>query len=110
MFLDDIAELGNEAVESHIAIAESLNKINLDLLILVGQNYSQIIADRLLELGFDTNKIIYGSLGGKLIQARVDEVAGPDWVAANQAGSKTGTEIVKTVILYQGFGTGRFVG
>ena len=110
VFLDDIAELGNEAVKSHIAIAESLNKINLDLLILVGQNYSQIIADRLLELGFDTNKIIYGSLGGKLIQARFDQVIGPDWVTANQAGSKTGTEIVKTVILYQGFGTRKFVG
>lgn len=108
VFLDDIAELGNQSVESHVAIAESLNKINLDLLILVGQNYSQIIADKLLELGFGTNKIIYGSLGGKLIQARVDGVAGPDWVA-EEAGDEIGAEQKKTVILYQGFGTGKFI-
>jgi UDP-N-acetylmuramoyl-tripeptide--D-alanyl-D-alanine ligase len=58
LVLDDIIELGQESVVSHLKIAESINLINPSLVILVGKDYSKLIQEYLIENGFPAVNII----------------------------------------------------
>jgi UDP-N-acetylmuramoyl-tripeptide--D-alanyl-D-alanine ligase len=60
LVLDDIIELGQESVVSHLKIAESINVIKPSLVILAGKDYAKIIQDYLIDKGFGTEKIIIG--------------------------------------------------
>jgi UDP-N-acetylmuramoyl-tripeptide--D-alanyl-D-alanine ligase len=45
LVLDDILELGEQSVDTHKTLAYSLTKLNIDLIILMGRNYAEIITE-----------------------------------------------------------------
>jgi UDP-N-acetylmuramoyl-tripeptide--D-alanyl-D-alanine ligase len=58
--LDDILELGEKAIEAHKEVAIVINAINPDMVVLTGRNYTHIIEETLLNLGYK-NIIIFSN-------------------------------------------------
>lgn len=58
LVLDDIIELGQESVASHLKIAESIKLVDPNLVVLVGKDYSKIIQEYLIDHGFLAENII----------------------------------------------------
>jgi UDP-N-acetylmuramyl pentapeptide synthase len=94
VILDDILELGEMAVEEHKEVAIILNQIKPDLLILVGRNYTHIIEETLLNLGY-TSRII--TLQDELPEAMISNEIRPILTKKN------------TLILLEGYQSQKFL-
>ncbi len=96
IFLDDIAELGIQSVNTHQLVAKSLGEANIDFIVLVGPNYSKMVQNELLKLGLEKEKIIVSALPNKEIKRKLE-------LFKNLKGKKN------LVILYQGYGSRKFI-
>jgi UDP-N-acetylmuramoyl-tripeptide--D-alanyl-D-alanine ligase len=57
--LDDILELGEQAIDTHKTLAYSMAKLDLDLIVLMGRNYASVIKEILESEGFKGKYYIY---------------------------------------------------
>jgi UDP-N-acetylmuramoyl-tripeptide--D-alanyl-D-alanine ligase len=58
LFLDDILELGEKSESTHNELADFILENDVDRVVLLGRSFKQIIQKRLLEKGFDKEKIL----------------------------------------------------
>ena len=58
LFLDDILELGEKSESTHNELADFILENDVDRVVLLGRSFKQIIQRRLLEKGFDKEKIL----------------------------------------------------
>ncbi len=61
MLLGEMRELGNESPTEHEALAEYIAKQNPDRLFIVGSEMEKYFLPKLLELGYDSSKLIYAT-------------------------------------------------
>jgi UDP-N-acetylmuramoyl-tripeptide--D-alanyl-D-alanine ligase len=92
LVLDDIIELGQESVASHLKIAEEINLIKPNLVVLSGKDYSKLIQEYLADKGFPAENIILAN--PKNLQ--------PIYQAIKKMKSK------KTIFLFEGFNSRKY--
>jgi len=66
LILDDILELGREALRIHQEIGERIAKMNLAKVILIGKNYAGLLRKILLKAGFTSEQAIIYQPGMKI--------------------------------------------
>jgi UDP-N-acetylmuramoyl-tripeptide--D-alanyl-D-alanine ligase len=69
LVLDDILELGEQAIDTHKVLAYSISKLNIDLVILMGRNYTQVITEILVQEDYKGEYYIYDKQ-----RSQIDEI------------------------------------